>query len=826
MSSISVSLRLALGRLAATPMFTLFSVLSLASGVAITTAVYSVVDAVMLRDLGVRDSGRAAFVVTASAGRLRLSALSAPDFEDLRREQRVFTSISASASILPAVASTTHGELVAAEAIDGEYFTTLGITAARGRVIQHADNETGARVMVLSDELWRIKFAADPQVVGRTTRINGLAFDIVGVAQPRFDGIHGPLNRTRLWIPFGAEPALGTSKPLAGRGPREHRRLTVFGRLSENVTAAQASAELASISARFDREFPSTMTARRAPAPTDRAWSASTFDALYRDEDNSLRRFGFTLVALVALVLLVACTNLANLVLARGSARQGELAVRMAMGASRGRLIWEQCLESLLLACGGAVASYVMFQVVAAMMTTDFTFGPFRAATLSIRPSLSGSAVGVAVASTLLALLVFGLEPAVQLARSVDIRSALAAGATGVRQRVGRQRMVIRWQVAIAAGFFIVATMFIRGTFNLAAHDCGVELDRFAVATLNFDSGVWDDARIRRAVDRLLEEGAKDQALRAMSASTGLPFGVPPALQVAMALPDNPDQLNVQTTLAVAVTPGFFTTLGIPVVSGRSFNDGDAARGSAVVMLNEIAARSMFRSIDVAGRTLLTRQGNQQILAEVIGVARDTDTRFIYGDRRPMIYLPLTPQAARVLTLAARSNTSAARAVPALREAIRKADPDLAVDVIGTGRAVLTGPFELVRSMGMGTLYLGAFTLLLSMVGLFGVQSHVVSHRTREIGVRMSVGASARQIKLMVIRDGYRPVFEGLVLGLWGGVAGRVIARSYMDVDVAVVDPWMLLFTPIPLIAAAFAACYWPASRAARVDPTVALRCE
>ncbi len=142
--------------------------------------------------------------------------------------------------------------------------------------------------------------------------------------------------------------------------------------------------------------------------------------------------------------------------------------------------------------------------------------------------------------------------------------------------------------------------------------------------------------------------------------------------------------------------------------------------------------------------------------------------------------------------------------MPALREAIRRADPDLSVDAIGTGRAVLTGPFELLRSAGMGTLYLGAFTLLLSMVGLFGVQSHVVSYRTREIGVRMSVGASARQIKLMVIKDGYRPVIEGLILGLWGGLAGRVIARSYMDVEVNVVDPWMLLITPIPLILAAF----------------------
>ncbi len=825
-----MSLRLALGRLAATPMFTLFSVLSLASGVAITTAVYSVVDSLMLRDLGVRDSDRAAFVVTASAGRVRLGALSAPDFEDLRREQHAFTSISASAVIMPSLSSAAHSEVVVAEAVDGAYFTTLGIAAGRGRVIQPADNDTTARVVVLSEELWRSRFAADPQVVGRTARINGIAFDIVGVAQPRFDGIYGPMSRTRLWIPLAAEAALGTGKPLAGRGPREHRRLTVFGRLADHMTAQQASAELTAIAARLDREFPSPLAARTALRPTDRAWSASTFDAIHRDEDNSLRRFGLTLVALVALVLVVACTNLANLVLARGTARQGELAVRMAMGASRGRLIWEQCLESVLLACGGAVASNVMFQVLSAMMTTDFTFGPMRAATLSIRPSLSGPAIGVAIVSTLLALLVFGLEPAVQLARSVDIRSALAAGATGIRPRVGRQRMVIRWQVAIAAGFFIVATMFIRSTLKMAAHDSGVELDRFAVATLNFDNGVWDEARVRRAVDRVLEEGAKDQAIQTMSVSTGLPFGlafgVQPGQQVAMALPDNPEALKLPPVLTVSVTPTFFSTLGIPIVSGRPFNDADAARASTVVMLNETAARAMFRSTDVAGRTLLTRQSDQQSLAEVVGVARDTDTRFIYGDRRPLIYLPLTPRPARGLTVAARSTGGAARAVPALREAIRKADPDLAVDLIGTGRAVLTGPFELARSLGMGTLDLGGFTLLLSMVGLFGVQSHVVSYRTREIGVRMSVGATARQIKLMVIKDGYRPVFEGRVRGLWGGLAGRVIARSYMDVDVNVVDPWMLLLTPIPLIAAAFVACYWPASKAARVDPTVALRCE
>jgi predicted permease len=547
---------------------------------------------------------------------------------------------------------------------------------------------------------------------------------------------------------------------------------------------------------------------------------------MHRDENNSLRRFGMTIVMLVGLVLLVACTNLANLVLARGAARQGELAVRMAMGASRARLIWEQCIESLLLALGGAAASYVMFQVLSAMMTMDFNVGPMRALTIAIRPALDARAVAVAIVSTLLAVLVFGLEPAIQLARTADIRSALAAGATGIRPRVGRQRMVIRWQVAIAAGFFIIATMFIRGTLNLAAHDSGVDLDRIAVAALNFDNGVWNEDRIRRAIDRVIEAGHAEPAIEAVSASTGLPFGMSGMLQVAVAHPDDPEGLKRPPLLAVAVTPAFFRGLGIAMVRGRAFTGGDTASAAPVVILSEMTARRMFGSPEVIGRSIALRAGDKQSLAEIVGVARDTDVRFVYADRQPLIYLPFTQQRVKAVAIVARSASGGARAVPALREAIRKADPDLSVDAIGTGRSVLTGPFELLRSAGTGTLYLGAFTLVLSMVGLFGVQSHIVSYRTREIGVRMSVGASARQIKLMVIKDGYRPVVEGLILGLWGGLAGRVVARGFMDVEVDVVDPWMLVITPIPLLLAAFCACYWPASRAAKVDPTVALRCE
>jgi len=466
---------------------------------------------------------------------------------------------------------------------------------------------------------------------------------------------------------------------------------------------------------------------------------------------------------------------------------------------------------------------------VAAFMTTDYVIGaPFGGAvTLSIRPALNAQAISVALISMLLALAVFGLEPAIQLARTVDIRTALATGATGVRPRVKRQRMIIRWQVAIAAGFFIVATMFIRSTIAQSRHDPGIDMDRVAVAVLNFDNGAWDEARIRRTIDRVFEEARQQQGIEAVAASTGLPFGVP-ALQMGVTTDTTAEAAKHLAFTGVAATPSLFRTLGIEIVHGRGFTDADGPGGAPAIILSELAARQFFGSSDAIGRSVMIyRPPAEPSSATIVGVARDTDTRWIDSDRRGLVYVPLAQHFAPSITVTARAFGDGELAIPALRESIRRADPDLAIDAIGSGDAILAGRFLIVRSMGRGALYLGALTIALSMIGLFGVQSHVVAHRTREIGVRMSVGATASQIKLMVLKDGYRPVFEGLALGLWGGIAGRIMLRSYMELeDVTIVDPWMLVLTPIPLIAAAFWACYLPAAKAARVDPTVALRYE
>lgn len=822
----AVLFRKAIGRLAASPLFTAFAVLSLAAGVAVTTAVYSVVDTLLFAGFEARAPASLAFVMAPRGGVLRRAGVSPADLEGLRSTQRSFQRLSGSMALMAPVTSTRNAELVTVEAVDGDYFGTVGITAAVGRMLNDDDDRSAVRVAVVSEGYWRTRFAADPSVISRTLSISGHAFDIAGVVQGPYAGFDGQGFGTNVWVPLSAAALLRGDGRLMDASDL---RLTVVGRLSPGRTHEEAAAEASTIAAQLDAERPLRSSTAVAAPRLPRQWtSRSALESF--DDNDGVRRVGMILVVLVALVLVVACTNLANLVLARGTARQGELAIRMAMGASRGRLVWEQCVEGVLLSGLGAVAAYVMFIALSAWMTQDFTIllPPMGRMTLSIRPEISGDALLVSIVALLLSLMVFGLEPAVQLARSLDIRTVLAVGATGVRPRVGRQRMIIRWQVAIAAGFFIVATMFIRATVAQARHESGIDLDRLAVTTFNLQPAMWTEARIRRAMERVVQEASAERSIEAVAVSTSLPFGIPPALQVAVARPgDEVSSANgLSVAAGIAATPSLFQVLGIPIVRGRAFNDSDGPATPAVAVISELAARQWLPSIDPIGHTLLLTIGSERKTVTIVGVSRDTDVRALNAQRRPLLFVPIAQHFHRDITIAARATGSAGAAVAALRDAVRRADPELGVDITGAGRSVLSGPFEMIRSAGRGVLYLGLLTLVLSMAGLFGVQSHVVAYRTREFGVRMSLGASARQIQAMVIRDGARPVFDGLVLGLWGGIVGRLLVRSYMELEVTVLDPWMLLLAPVPIVMVALSALYLPAARASRVDPATALRYE
>jgi predicted permease len=525
----------------------------------------------------------------------------------------------------------------------------------------------------------------------------------------------------------------------------------------------------------------------------------------------------------------VASMNLSNLVLARGIVRQRELAVRLALGASRWRLVREQLAESTLLALIGGLASWLVLQSLRWVLDIELPVG--GRFTLTLQPTLNLAALTTASVALLLSLLVFGLEPALQLTRGRRLRNDLAAGAGSVgAPRAERQRALLRWQVAISAGFFIIATLFIRHTIAEMRHDTGIEMDRLAVAVLSFDTQRWDETRVRRVLGRAMEEAGQERSVEAVAVSTGLPVGVAGQMSIGIGKPDNAaDPNRLMPAAAIAASPSLFRAIGVPIVRGRGFDDRDHAGAAAVVVLTERTARKLFGTIDAASRRILVQRQRMRttqppITATVIGVARDTDTGHVFGNRGDLVYLPFSQHYDASMTLTARSTGDLALAVRAVRGAIRRADPDLAVEASGTGRAMLAGPYVFLRGAGLGALSLGALTLLLAMVGLFGIQSHMVAQRTREIGVRMSFGATAVNIRRMVLKDGYAPVFQGLAIGVFIGLSGRAIVRSYLDVNVSVVDPWMLLVVPIPLLLAAFCACYLPAHRASRVDPNVALR--
>ncbi|MEO6214080.1 MAG: ABC transporter permease, partial [Vicinamibacterales bacterium] len=824
-------------RLLATPLFAAFAVLSLAVGVGVTTAVYSVVESIFWKDSGIGDPGSLAFITSADNGRLRAARLSIPDYHDLLVAQKSFVALGAAQQVQVAAALPSKTEVLRADAVSGDYFRTLGVRASSGRLIEPRDDEAAAPVVVVSEAMWRKRFNADRQIIGRSLRLSGQTFEIIGVAQRPFLGTEprGPFS-TGLWVPlataasFSPRPDLLPVRPPPTISARDRRSLSVVGRLRPGVSADAAGSDMLSIASALDRTDPQHAEfARQAFAP--RKWNAQTLDAMTDEATDEVNRLGLLMVGLVGLVLVVACTNLSNLVLARGINRQQEFAIRRALGASRARLVREQAAESLLIAVAGAIASYIVLQTLTRWMTTDFAMD--QRWTLSIEPVVNLEALLVAGVAVVLSLLVFGLEPALALTRSRDVRAELGNGtATVGLPRAQRQRTLLRWQVAISAGFFIIATMCVRYTIEEIRHDSGIDIDGLGIAAVNFHSQGWPEARVRLELDRVMDEARRQPGIESVAVSTGLPFGTSGNPQAALGTVDKPisSGSSAYSARVIAGTPSIFKTLGIPVLQGRGFDDRDQSASMAVVVINETAARGMFGTTNAIGRELIIKanalSGDQPVRnVTVIGVAKDTDGgRYLSQRRYPQIYMPLAQLYHPFLTITARSAVDSATAVGELQRAIRNANADIAIEYAGTARTVLTGPFVFLRAAGTLAVSLGALTLLLAMVGLFGIQSHTVAYRTREIGVRMAFGATAAQINRMVLKDGYIPVAQGLAIGVFIGFTGRAIIRSYMDADISIVDPWMFLIVPVPLVLAAFCACYWPARRASRVDPQVALR--
>ena len=823
MHSLLGDVRMAVRRLSRSPGFTLFAICSLALGIGVSTAIYSAVRTLLWMPLGVPDES-AVVAVTSKGSRNRV--MSWVDFDEFRARQTSAANIAAAASIRTAVSTGSVARTVFGEAVSGEYFSTIGIRPRLGRLIDTRDEAISARVIVVSESFWRGALNADPAVVGRTVRVGGTAFELVGVSAGHFHGLD-PFLPASAWVP--ASSVRGNPQPFEisrnAFEQRGNRAFAVWARLRPGRGTAQFGSEVTVIGQQFDAAYPIAVDPARSTVVTARDWSAAagTSDPVTGD---SGRAIVFMIMAALVVVLLVTCTNLANLSLARGTARSQETAVRTALGASRGRLLREQIVESLLLVGAGSAGALVVLFELVDYLTTDLPIG--RGTPLAFRPDVDTTVLGAGIGSAIVAILVVGLWPALASTGS-DVRLRLGAGGGATPPRWGFHRNLIAWQVCGSVALLLVAVMSARVVIGTGDSLHRPRYEHLAIAQIDFRLNGVEESRARELTTSIVSAVRRQPGIERASASNGSPsslFGTP----VLVGTMDDPTGARSQHTITgmSSVEPGFLDILGVGLARGRGFTERDDAGAPKVAIVTEQLARDLFRTTDVVGRDMRVgssgdKRGTLDVVT-IVGVSRDITTlATIRPDR--IVFTPLAQRyewRAPVMILA--RGPDAAAAVATLRSAVRQVDPALAVSAAGTADVLLAGPLFLLRVIALLAAWLGALALVLAMAGLFGVLSHVVERRTREIGIRLAVGAARRDVVNMVLLDGLRPVGKGLVLGLVIGLGVRIAIRGQVFTTIAAWDPVEFTVLPAIFACAALLACWLPAMRASRVDPNVALR--
>ena len=821
-------------RLRAAPSFALFSVLTLALGIGATTAIYSVVYAAVLRPPDIRDIDRVANLYHADPRRgsgLSFVAFSRADFDDYRAVQTSFEFLAAWQAFRLPLAADGSAEWLMGEAVGGQYFSVVGVQAALGRLIQPSDDTPKApRVLVLSDALWKKRFAGDPTVVGRVVKLGAQTFELIGVTPPTFRGVNMPnVLPTAAWIPLSAAP-VSSPDDLTDR---ERRTVFAKGRLRPGRSAEEARAELGTIAHRLDLAFPIgvNLDARfKAPPNVSRPWVLLPASSVKMHEsvDRVARPLAATIMLAVGLVLLVACTNVANLVLARGAARRHETAVRLALGATRWRLIREPIVEASLLALGGGAGAFVVARILMArVLSGELRLAP--ALSVEFAPSMNASVAFAAAASTAIALIVFGVAPAIHGSRG-SVRDALASdGHNMPLARWRGRRGLIACQVAVSAGLVSVAVLCAQQLIALARHETGIDVDRLAIVQFPLERPRYDEALGRRVVQDILDSVRRLPGVESVALSSGFPIELGGGSGGSVGV--SQDQLSRGYYDFMVSTPDVFGTWGVQILQGRRFDNRDTAASERVVILTARLARELFsdgaavgRQISIRFRQFADEPPPSVETVTVIGVAAETDVGDVGNRGGGFLYLPWSQHYRPSVTIAARTTGDPSSLIGPLKRVVNRVDSDLAV-MDAAPASTLGGGRSLVLKVGASASgLLGWLSLVLAMAGLYGVLSELVLRRTREIGIRMALGADARRLVSMVLLDGTRPVLAGLAIGLGCGVVLRVGFRPLFIRMLPAFDPFVVALVPAAFMVAALIAAYVPARRASRVDPNVALR--
>jgi predicted permease len=816
--------RYAIRVLLRTPGFATIAVLSLALGIGANTAMFSLADAMLLRPLPVSAPGN---VVTISEAAPdipigTLGRVSYPDYVDLRNKSKAVEGLTAFVYAPVGLAEKPDAlpQLRLALSVSGNFFQAMGVQPALGRGFSAEEDRVPGRdaVAVLAHDTWQQNFGGDPKIVGRGIRLNNIDFTVIGVAPKKFTGME-PMVHPDLYIPVMMQSRVGTAEASNVLEDRASRIFTVKGRLIKGSSLAQVNAEMATIASSLAAAYPKTNRNRTLSVHTEIQTRVA------QSPPNAA--FAAMLLGIAGLVLIIACANVANLLLGRARSRSREMAVRLAIGASRWRLVRQLLTESMLLALAGAALGLLLAQYGAEY------FSSFRFASdlpVSLNVQLDQRVLIFSLIAAVVSAVFFGLVPALQSSKT-DLVPALKSGsAQGWRGRtIGRNVLVIS-QVALSLMLLCAATLFVRTLQRIILGNPGFRTDHLLM--MSFDPSLVRDTpeKTREFYRTLVESARQVPNVKNAALSRTMPFDGS-NVAVSSIAPEGfqlPPGKESDPILSNVVDEQYFDTIGMPLVRGRPFLAADTATSPRVAVINETAAERYWPNQNPLGKRFRL-DGGDGPWVQVVGVAK-ASVYLITGEPRfTFLYLPLSQHPTSRMTLTVETPGDAASLAAPLRNLVRSLDAHQPIFNVRTMR-------EYYRTQGLQALRLivnvvgtmGILGLGMALVGLYGLVSYSVSRRTREIGIRMAIGANRRDILGTVMKQGFTLAAIGVGIGLAGsfGVVRGIRALFSRLQETSMFDPWTFLVVPLALLAVTLAASYIPARRAASIDPNNALHYE
>jgi predicted permease len=825
MHTLLQDIRYAIRMLAKNPGFSAIAILSLALGIGANTTIFTVVNAILLNPLPVKEISRVVEVDTVDT-KTRVTAANAvklgmsyPNFQDYARQKDLFSAMTCVVGPLPVTWSgTAEPRQLQAQMVSASYFDLLGVRPAAGRFFL-ADEDTkpgGNNVAVLSYSLWTNKFGANQNTIGQILTLNATPYTVIGVAPRGFKGTFTFNNAEEIWIPVSMYPQVLAGFFKDSFNTRRFLATVTYGRLKDGISLPAAEASLKTVAAGLESAFPAD-NAGRSIALTPLAETAVGVN-----NRSQITLAGGLMMSIVGLVLLIACVNLANLLLAQAASREKEIAVRAAMGASRGRVIQQLLTESLVLA---SLSALVGLAIAYSGRTLLWSFRPPFIANSDLDLGFDSHVLLFTLSIALLTAILIGVAPALKAARPnlIELLKVGGRGNTVGWANSPFRSMLVVTEIALALVALVGAGLFIRSMQNAQRIDPGFESTNLFM--FNFDLGAlhYDEGRGQQFFRAAIERAKSAPGVESATIADAPPL-IPAFLRTIF--PEGQDEASgYRGTLTTVndIAPNFLETLRIPVVGGREFTDSDRDTTKLVAIANEAMAKHFWPNENVVGKRF--HFFGDPALREIVGVVRNTVVNNIGEEPQPLVYLPLAQNYSPAVTMQVRTSGRPEPVISAVRTQVQSLDSNLALTNVQTvGELIGQGLWAPRMAAAMLAIF-GGLALILAIIGVYGVLSYSVNQQTREIGIRMAMGAQTGRVLGLVVGQGMRLAAVGLILGLLVAFAAMRVMSTLLF-GVSPHDPLTFIGVTLVLAVAAVLACYIPARRATKVDPIIALRYE